>query len=159
MNVKESDEKSALEDTGRISIPQDILRKNADFLRRIIAPVSGVGGVTFSYVRPHCRCFPLEDNIWWVSSGHADGNNRKKMQCNWCAACGGQYEWRAPNSILDTQDSVDPREARVFRPHDANLVNALKLLTNRQKDCDNPVEHIVTGLLEKSRQGIMNRLG
>ena len=75
------------------------------------------------------------------------------MQCNWwCAACGGQYEWRAPNRILDTQDSVDPREARVFRAHAANLVNALKLLTNRRKDGDNPAEHIVTGLLKKSRQ-------
>ena len=53
------------------------------FLRRIIAPVSAVGGVTLSFVCPHCRLFPLEDYFWWVSSWHGDGNTRKKKQCNW----------------------------------------------------------------------------
>ena len=39
-------DKVALEDIGRLSIAQDILRESTDFLRRIIAPVSGTG-VTF----------------------------------------------------------------------------------------------------------------
>ena len=30
-------------------------------------------GVTLPYVCPHCHRFPLEDYIWWVSSGHAIG--------------------------------------------------------------------------------------
>ena len=55
----------------------NIFRENTDFLRRIIAPVSGMGGVTLSFVCPHCNCFSLDDSIWWVSSGHGDGNNRK----------------------------------------------------------------------------------
>ena len=48
--------------------------------------------------------------------GHGDGNHSKKnKQCNWwCAACGGQYVWRAPNRLLAIQDSVfDPRESKV----------------------------------------------
>ena len=38
-----------------------------DFLRRIIAPVRGQGGVALSYVCPHFHCLPLEDFIWCVS--------------------------------------------------------------------------------------------
>ena len=35
----------------------------------------------------------FEGYIWLVSSGHGDGNKKKKKQCNWwCAACGGQYD-------------------------------------------------------------------
>ena len=124
-----------------------------------------MGGVTLSYVCLHCRCFPLEDYFWWVSSGHGDGNNRKKRQCNWlCAACGRQYDWRAPNRVFVIQDGVGPREAKVFRARAApqgmceNLINSLKLLTNQQKDGDSPVENIATGLLEKSRKGMMDGL-
>ena len=86
-------EKVESEDMGPPSITQAILRKSTDFLRRIIAPIGGVGGVTLSYVCPHCHCFPLEDYyIWRVSSGHCE------KQCNWwCATCGGQYDWRASN--------------------------------------------------------------
>ena len=94
-----------------------------------------------------------------MSSGHGDGNNRKQEQCIWwCAACGGQYDWRAPNRILVIQVSVDPREAKVFRAHAApqglcdNLINSLKFLTNQQKDGDSPVESIVTGRREKSHK-------
>ena len=53
-------------------------RNLTDFLRRIIAPVDGMGGVTLSCVCPHCNSFALEDYIWWVSTGHGDGHNRKK---------------------------------------------------------------------------------
>ena len=34
-----------------------------DSLRRIIVPVEGQGGVTLSYLCPHCHRLPLEDNI------------------------------------------------------------------------------------------------
>ena len=72
------------------------------------------GGVFLSYVCFHCRSFPFEDYIWWVSSGHGDGN-RKKEQCNsWCAACGGQYDWRAPNRVLVMQDSVGFERQKYF---------------------------------------------
>ena len=34
--------------------------------------VKGDGGVTLSYVCPHCHRFPLEDNMWWISSGSTE---------------------------------------------------------------------------------------
>ena len=98
------------------------------------------GRVALSYVCPHCHCLPLDDYIWCVSSGHGE------KQCNWwCTACGGQYDWRAPNRMFVIEDSTDHREAEVFRAHAAaqgtcdNLINALKLLTNQQKNGDSPV--------------------
>ena len=39
-----------------------------------------------------------------------------------------------------------------------NLINALKLLTNHQKDGEGPVGKIVSGLLEKSRSRSMDWL-
>ena len=96
------------------------MSESTDFLRRIIALASGVGSVTLSYVCPHCRCFPLEDHIRWVSPGHGDGNNRKTKQRNWwCAACGGQQDWRAPNRILVVQLGVNANDAKVFKAHAA----------------------------------------
>ena len=92
----------------------------ADFLRRIIAPVDGMGGVTLSYVCTHCKSFPLEDYIWWVSTGHGDGNNRRKNHSSWwCAVCGGKYEWRPPNRMLVVQLGTNTNEAKVFKPHAA----------------------------------------
>ena len=63
-----------------------------------------------------------------------------------CAACGGQYEWRALDRILVVQNGVSVTVAKVFRAHAArlglcdNLVNALKLLANQQKDGDSPMQ-------------------
>ena len=75
--------------------------------------VEGQGGVTLSYVCPHCHRVPREDYIWWIS-GHG------KKQCNWwCAACGGQYDLKAPNRVLVIEDSTDCREAKVFLAHAA----------------------------------------
>ena len=55
----EAFDKVAMEDIGRLSIAQDMSRKSTDFLRRINAPVHGMGGVTLSYVCPHFSCFLL----------------------------------------------------------------------------------------------------
>ena len=70
-----------------------IMLRSTDFLRRIIAPGGGQGGVTMSYLWPNCNSFPLEDYMWWVSAG-------KKHTSWWCAICGENYEWRAPNRSL-----------------------------------------------------------
>ena len=54
-------------------------------------------------------------------------------------------------------------EEKVFRAHAAppglrdNLVNALKLLANRQKDGDCPIQSIATCLHERSRRVIMDK--
>ena len=99
--VRECYNKVEQEEEDRQSIAQDILRKSTEFMRRSIVPVEGQGGVALSYVCPHCHLFPLEDHIWWISFGHG------QKQCNWwCAACGGQYDWRAPNRVLVMQDST-----------------------------------------------------
>ena len=69
----------AMEDIGRFEhCAGNFLRKNTDTLRRVTAQMSGMGGVTLSYVCPHCSCFLLDDYVWWVSSGHGDGNNRRR---------------------------------------------------------------------------------
>ena len=98
--IRETYEKVAADEIGGLEIVKEMLRKSTDFLRRIIAPVDGMGGVTLSFVCPRCNCFTLEDYIWWVSSGHGDRSNRKKKHCNWwCAACGPT---RMESTKLDT---------------------------------------------------------
>ena len=131
--MREAYEKVTNDEIGRLGIVQEILRKSTAFLRRVIAPVGGMGGVTLSYAGPHCNSFPLEDYFWWVSTGHGDGSNRKKTHCSWwCAVCGGKYEWRAPNRILVVQLGTNANEAKVFKAHAApqglcaHLINALK---------------------------------
>ena len=55
-------------------------------------------------------------------------------------------------------------EAKVLKAHAAplelcdNLINEVKLLANQQKDGDSPIQSIVTGLHESSREGIMEGL-
>ena len=156
VEVRECYNEVELEDEGRISIAQDILGKSTDFLRRLIAPSDGAGGVTLSYVCPHCHCLQLEDYIWCVSSGHG------KKQCNWwCAACGGQCDGRAPNKVLVIQDSTDHRNTKLFLAHAApqgmcdHLISALKLLANDQTDSHSPVWMILLGLPEESRRKIV----
>ena len=83
---------------------------------------------------------------------------KKKHCCQWCAACGGQHEWRAPNRMLMVQIGADAERAKVSRAHAAplgfcdNLINALKL----QRGGDRPIESIVIGLHEGSRRGIID---
>ena len=48
--IREAYEKVVKEEAGRLSIVREILRQSTDFLRRIIAPVGGSGGVTLSYI-------------------------------------------------------------------------------------------------------------
>ena len=73
--------KVAKDEARRLSIVQTILLRSTHYLRRIIAPTGGQGGVTLSYLCPHCNSFPLEDCFWWVSAV-------KKYSSWWCAACG-----------------------------------------------------------------------
>ena len=54
--------------------------------------------------------------------------------------------------------------AKFFRAHAVpqgrceNLINALKLLANQQKDGDNPIQNIIMGLKEKCKERITNGL-
>ena len=62
------------------------------------------------------------------------------------------------------QLGVNANEAKVLKAHAAplelcdNQINALKLLANQQKDGDSPIQSIVTGLHESSREGTMEGL-
>ena len=53
------------------------------------------------------------------------------------AACGGQYEWRALNTVLVVQLGVNANKAKVFKAHAAplwlcdNLINELTLPANQ----------------------------
>ena len=155
--IREAYEKVAKGENGRLGIVQEILRKSTDFLRRVTAPVNEMRGLTLSSVCPHRNSFPLEDYIWWGSSGHGAGTNRKKKHCSWwCAACGGHHERRAPNRILVVQ--LGTKEHAAPQGLCDNLTNAPKVLANQQKDGDSPIQRIVTGLHERSRKRIMDGL-
>ena len=98
--LKEAYDKVASGDVGRLSIVQDILREGTDFRRRIIAPASGVGGVTLSYVFPPCNCLK-----WWVSSGHL-------------VVCGFWWPVQlecSEKKKLVTEVSAHSHEAKVFK--------------------------------------------
>ena len=121
------------DEAGSLSIVQGIMLKSTDFLRRIIAPARGQGGVSLSYLCPYCNCFPLEDYLWWVSTG--------KKHCSWwCTICGEYYDWRALNRSLVVQTGVSASQAKVFKAHAApqglceNMINALEQLAKQQKE-------------------------
>ena len=78
--IKEAFELAAQDEAEKTSIVPEIMFKSTDCQRRIIAPVGGQGGVTMSYLCPHCNSFPLEDYVWWVSG--------RKTTKWWCAICG-----------------------------------------------------------------------
>ena len=89
-----------MDDIGRLSIAREISRKNTDFLRRIIESTEWEESLCRTFARI-VAVFLLDDNIGWASTGHGDGNSRKKKHCDWWrAACGGQYDWQPPNKIL-----------------------------------------------------------
>ena len=89
--TKEVFELVAKDETEKMSIVQEIMLRSTDYLRRVIAPVGGQGGVTMSYLCPNCNSFPLEDCVWFVSGG--------KTTMWWCAI-GEKYDWRQPNRLL-----------------------------------------------------------
>ena len=146
-----------------MSVAQEFLRKSTDFLRRITAPVDGIGGVTSSYVCPQCGCFPLfEGCIWWVSTGHG------KRQCSrWCAACGGQTRLeRHPtgdwlhNSVLMQNEANSFLQARVapLGPCDT-LVQCLRNFWRTSRKMRRArFQSTVTGLRERSRTGTVEGL-
>ena len=141
----------------KLSTVQEIMVRSADYLRRIIAPAGGQGGVTMSYLCPHCDSFPLEDYVWWVTE-------EKKHTNWWCAICGEKYDWRAPNRLLVVQTGESVNQAKVFKAHAVpqglcgNLINALKLLANQQEDGDGFMQNIVTNFCEVSRKGLTESL-
>ena len=104
--IKEAFDLVAKDDVEKMSIAQEIMLKSTDYLRRIIAPVRGQGGVTMSYLCPNCNSFPLEDYVWWVTAG--------KTTKWWCAICGEKYDWRQPNRLSVVQTGESFEQTKVF---------------------------------------------
>ena len=52
--IKESFEKVTKDEARKLSAVQEIM-------------IRSTGGVTMSYLCPHCNSFPMEDYVWWVS--------------------------------------------------------------------------------------------
>ena len=75
--IKEEFVQVAKDEARKLSSVQEIMISSTDYSRRIIAPAGRQGGVTMSYLCPHCDSFPLEDYVWWVSG--------RKKHTNWCA--------------------------------------------------------------------------
>ena len=90
--IKEAFELVLQDEAEKMSIGQEIMLRSTDYLRRIIAPVGGQGGVTMSYLCPNCNIFSLEDHVWWVSG--------RKPTKWWCAICEEKYDWRQPGRLL-----------------------------------------------------------
>ena len=54
--IKEAFEKGAKDEARKLSTVQEIMIRSTDYLR-IIAPAGEQGGVTMSYLCPHCNSF------------------------------------------------------------------------------------------------------
>ena len=136
----------AKDEAGRLNIVQGVLLKSTDFLRRIIAPAGGQGGVTLSNLCPHCNSFSLGRlRVTAVDGAQSVGKHMIGVHptgCWWC------------------KQVSRASQAKVFKAHAVpqdlceNLINALKLLANQQKDGDSPVQSVVAGLCERSRKGV-----
>ena len=72
-SFKEAFELVAQDQAEKMSIVQEIMLRSTDYLRRIIAPVGGQGGVTMSHLCPHCNSFPLEDYVWSLGENIQNG--------------------------------------------------------------------------------------
>ena len=110
------------EDDERKSIVQQILHRSRDFLRRIIVPVQGQGGVTLSSV---CLLSVSAGRLHLVGLVRARRQQQKRSSATGGAAC-GEPDWRNPNRVLMIQDSTDRSEGMC-----ENHVNALTPLVNQ----------------------------
>ena len=88
-----------------------------------------------------------------------------ERQCNWwCAAYGGKYNWKDPNTVLVIAGQLEPQRGKSFSSHAPpqgareNLVCALKLLANQQTGGDSLVDTLFEGLQEQSGLKIMDEL-
>ena len=97
--------------------------------------------VTLSYVDLHCTVSGLKTISGASRQGTATAARRRS------SAIGAVVH-------LVVRDSTDRREAKVIRTHAApngvcdNLINALKLMANQQKDGDCSVNMVVQGFSE-----------
>ena len=158
--IREAYEKVAKDEIGRLGIAHEILTKKHGLLAEDHC------ASRWRWEESLCRmsASTATVSLWRTTFGGYRRDTEtattwKKKHCSWwCAVCGGKYEWRAPNRILVVQLGTNANEAKVFKSHAApqglceNLINALKLLANKQKDGDRRIQSIVTGLHERRQK-------
>ena len=97
-----------------------LCRKSTDFLRTVIAPVGGMGGVTLSHICPHCNSFPFGEI--GTFGGYRRGTETAERRST---AVGGvrcveaNYEWSTQQGSDSAARYIDADEAKVFRAHAA----------------------------------------
>ena len=116
-----------------MSIVQETMLRSTDYLRRIIAPVGGHGGVTMSY-------------LWWCA---ICGEKYDWRQPNMLL-------------VVQTGESFEQAKVfkahTVPQGLCAHLINALNWLANQQEDGDGLLQDIVTNLGKVSRKGLTDGL-
>ena len=140
-----------------MSIVQEIMLRSTDYLRRIIAPVGGQGGVTMSYLCPHCNSFPLEDYVWWVSGRETYKLVVRNLWREVRLEATKQAFWSCKQVIVLSRPRSS-KHMQYVRGLCANLINALKLLANQQEDGDGLLQNIVKNLGKESRRGLTDGL-
>ena len=108
--IKEAFEQVAQDEARKLSIVQEIMIRSTEYLRRIIAPAGGQGGVTMSYLCPKCNTslwkttfggFPVQKG---VTTGGAQFVEKKN-------------DWKQPNRLLVVQTGESINQAKVFKAH------------------------------------------
>ena len=99
--IREAFEKVAQDEASKLSTVLDIMLRSTNNLRRTHHRASGrrQGGVTMSYLCPHCNSFPMEDYVWWVS-GRKKHRKRvvrdlwrvKRLEATRQASCGANRQ-------------------------------------------------------------------
>ena len=102
--IMEAFEKVGKVEARNLSTVPEIMIRSTDYLRRIIAPAGGQGGVTMSYLCPHYNSFPME-NLRLV------GLMGKNTQIGGLPS-GEKYDWRAPNRRLVVKVLTRPRSSK-----------------------------------------------
>ena len=101
--AKEAFELVAQDETEKMSIVQEIVLRSTDYLRRIVAPFGGQGGVTMSYL---CRTATV--SLWKTTFVCLWGKTTKW----WRAICGEKYDRRQPNRLLVVHTGESFEQAR-----------------------------------------------
>ena len=141
-------------EAGRLSIVQGIMLTSTDFLRRIMAPAGEDKEVS------RCRiCAQTATVFSWKTA--CGGFQQGRSTAAGCAICGENMIGERPTSCWWCKQATVPVRPRCSKAHAVpqglceNLINALKLLANQQKDGDSPVQSLVTSLCDRSRKSIM----
>ena len=99
--IQESFEKVAKDEARKLSTVQEVMLRSTDYVRRIIAPPAGQGGVTMSWLCPHCNRFPEEEAIcekkkmiggrqtgcWWCKQAKVSTRLRSSERMRYHKAC------------------------------------------------------------------------